>query len=70
MQNLEKELLQFISEKPTYEQIVKKFDSAGINLVSICLNNLQNSKKVKYRITFELVEPEEINANQHQHPTT
>jgi hypothetical protein len=63
MQQLEQELLQFISEKPTYEQIIKKFDSAGINLISICLDKLQGDKKVKPRITFELVESEELNAN-------
>jgi hypothetical protein len=63
MENLEQELLQFIGEKPTYEQIVKKFDNAGINLISICLEKLQGDKKVKPRITFEPIKPEELNAN-------
>lgn len=57
MENLEQELLQFITSEPTYEQIIKKFDKAGINLISICLEKLQGDKKVKPKITFELIEP-------------
>lgn len=56
MSDLEQELLQFISTNPTYEQIVRKFENAGINLISICLENLQGDKKIKPKITFELVE--------------
>lgn len=63
MENLEQELLQFITSEPTYEQIIKKFDNAGINLISICLEKLQGDKKVKPKITFELIKPEELNAN-------
>lgn len=56
METLKQELLQFISTNPTYEQIVTKFEDAGINLISICLEHLQGDKKIKPRITFELVE--------------
>jgi len=57
--DLEVEILEFIREKPTYQEITNKFNKDHtLNAIYICLEKLQSEKKIEPDIRFQLVVPE------------
>jgi hypothetical protein len=57
--DLEAEILEFIGEKPTYQEITNKFNkNHTLNAIYICLEKLQSEKKIEPNIRFQLVVPE------------